>query len=181
MTGIALRRMVKSGFAALALVLTSALGVVFGAAISRLLSPRMLSWIAGVGFIGVGVWSQAGSIRNVTTTARRVRRGLPASRRPRRTEPRGPGVEGRWPERTHVDGRPGRSLRPRLPVPWQSRRPQPSDDGGRPGRSLRPRLPASWWSRRPAASTAGTDLPGRAPASQSIGGRDGAAYQRDNP
>jgi len=43
--------------AALALILTSALGVVFGGAISRVLSPRMLSWIAGLGFICVGVWT----------------------------------------------------------------------------------------------------------------------------
>ena len=40
-----------------ALVLSSALGVLLGGAVSQLLSPRALSWIAGVGFIAVGVWT----------------------------------------------------------------------------------------------------------------------------
>jgi putative Ca2+/H+ antiporter (TMEM165/GDT1 family) len=41
---------------ALALVLTSAIGVLAGAAVSQLVSPRVLSWMAGLGFIAVGVW-----------------------------------------------------------------------------------------------------------------------------
>jgi len=43
--------------AALALVVTSALGVVLGAAVSRAVDPRYLTWIAGIGFIAVGVWT----------------------------------------------------------------------------------------------------------------------------
>ena len=48
---------------ALALVSTSAIGVVAGAEIARLVSPRMLSTIAGLGFIAIGVWTlvRAGS------------------------------------------------------------------------------------------------------------------------
>ena len=43
--------------AALALVLTSALGVIVGASISRFVSERVLTWVAGIGFILVGVWT----------------------------------------------------------------------------------------------------------------------------
>jgi putative Ca2+/H+ antiporter (TMEM165/GDT1 family) len=39
-----------------ALVLTSALGVLAGALVSELVSPRILRWVAGGGFIAVGVW-----------------------------------------------------------------------------------------------------------------------------
>jgi putative Ca2+/H+ antiporter (TMEM165/GDT1 family) len=39
-----------------ALVLTSALGVLAGGTIAELVSPRVLRWIAGGGFIGVGLW-----------------------------------------------------------------------------------------------------------------------------
>lgn len=42
---------------AAALVLTSALGVVAGAFISEHVSPKVLSWAAGLGFIGVGIWT----------------------------------------------------------------------------------------------------------------------------
>lgn len=42
---------------ALALVLTSAIGVIAGSAISRYVNPRYLSWIAGIGFIIVGIWT----------------------------------------------------------------------------------------------------------------------------
>ena len=40
-----------------ALVLTSALAVLAGSLLSQQLSPKLLSWIAGVAFIGVGVWT----------------------------------------------------------------------------------------------------------------------------
>ena len=40
-----------------ALVLTSALGVLAGAAISSRLDPRVLSWIAGLGFMAIGAWT----------------------------------------------------------------------------------------------------------------------------
>jgi putative Ca2+/H+ antiporter (TMEM165/GDT1 family) len=38
-------------------VLTSALGVVAGGWIAQHVGPRLLSWVAGVGFILVGVWT----------------------------------------------------------------------------------------------------------------------------
>jgi putative Ca2+/H+ antiporter (TMEM165/GDT1 family) len=43
--------------AAAALVLTSAIGVLAGAAISRTVNPRILSYVAGAGFILVGIWT----------------------------------------------------------------------------------------------------------------------------
>jgi putative Ca2+/H+ antiporter (TMEM165/GDT1 family) len=42
---------------AAALVLTSALAVLAGAYISQHVSPKLLSWIAGIGFIAVGLWT----------------------------------------------------------------------------------------------------------------------------
>ena len=42
--------------AALALVVSSALGVLAGAAVSNLVSPSVVRWAAGIGFIGVGLW-----------------------------------------------------------------------------------------------------------------------------
>ncbi|MGA1794971.1 MAG: TMEM165/GDT1 family protein [bacterium] len=42
---------------AVALVLTSAIGVIVGSAISRYVNPRYLSWAAGIGFIAVGIWT----------------------------------------------------------------------------------------------------------------------------
>jgi putative Ca2+/H+ antiporter (TMEM165/GDT1 family) len=45
--------------AALALVATSALGVLAGSAISGFLSPRQLQLIAGAGFIAIGIWTLA--------------------------------------------------------------------------------------------------------------------------
>ena len=43
--------------AALALVLTSAIGVLAGAALSQLVSPRTLSVVAGLGFVAIGLWT----------------------------------------------------------------------------------------------------------------------------
>ena len=43
--------------AVLALILTSALGVLVGAALSQYLNPKYLAWVAGVGFIAVGIWT----------------------------------------------------------------------------------------------------------------------------
>jgi putative Ca2+/H+ antiporter (TMEM165/GDT1 family) len=43
--------------AALALILTSALGVLVGATLSQYLNPKYLAWVAGVGFIAVGIWT----------------------------------------------------------------------------------------------------------------------------
>jgi putative Ca2+/H+ antiporter (TMEM165/GDT1 family) len=44
---------------AAALVLTSALGVVAGSFVSQYVSPRALSWVAGLGFIAIGIWTVA--------------------------------------------------------------------------------------------------------------------------
>lgn len=43
--------------ASLALIATSALGVLAGGFISQYISPRQLQWIAGAGFIAIGVWT----------------------------------------------------------------------------------------------------------------------------
>ncbi|MGZ4810034.1 MAG: TMEM165/GDT1 family protein [Thermoanaerobaculia bacterium] len=43
--------------AALALVLTSAIGVLVGAQLERFVSPRVLKIVAGVGFIAIGLWT----------------------------------------------------------------------------------------------------------------------------
>jgi putative Ca2+/H+ antiporter (TMEM165/GDT1 family) len=42
---------------AAALVVSSALGVVAGGAIAEYVSRQVLSWLAGLGFIGVGIWT----------------------------------------------------------------------------------------------------------------------------
>jgi len=52
----------KSGFmvflaAALALVLATGVAVLFGSVLSKYLDTRYLSWIAGVGFILIGLWT----------------------------------------------------------------------------------------------------------------------------
>jgi putative Ca2+/H+ antiporter (TMEM165/GDT1 family) len=41
---------------AAALVLTSALGVAGGAILSGFVSPKVLRWVAGLGFVAVGTW-----------------------------------------------------------------------------------------------------------------------------
>jgi putative Ca2+/H+ antiporter (TMEM165/GDT1 family) len=43
--------------ASLALVATSALGVLLGGVISQYISEKQLHYIAGVGFIGIGIWT----------------------------------------------------------------------------------------------------------------------------
>ena len=45
--------------AALALVATSALGVLAGGALSNVLSPRHLQLAAGAGFVAIGMWTVA--------------------------------------------------------------------------------------------------------------------------
>lgn len=45
--------------AALALVATSAMGVLAGSAISGFMSPRQLQLVAGAGFIAIGIWTLA--------------------------------------------------------------------------------------------------------------------------
>jgi len=41
---------------ALALVLSSAIGVLAGATVSHLLNPKLLSTLAGIGFVAIGLW-----------------------------------------------------------------------------------------------------------------------------
>ena len=41
---------------ALALVLTSAIGVLAGATVSQFVNPKLLSNLAGAGFIAIGLW-----------------------------------------------------------------------------------------------------------------------------
>lgn len=43
--------------ASLALVATSAVGVLAGGLISNVISPKQLQLIAGAGFIGIGLWT----------------------------------------------------------------------------------------------------------------------------
>ena len=42
-----------------ALVLTSLLGVAAGGLLAQHVDPRWMSWIAGAGFIAIGVWTLA--------------------------------------------------------------------------------------------------------------------------
>jgi putative Ca2+/H+ antiporter (TMEM165/GDT1 family) len=41
---------------AAALVLTSALGVLAGSLVAEHVSPRVVRWVAGLGFVAVGLW-----------------------------------------------------------------------------------------------------------------------------
>lgn len=43
--------------ASLALIMTSAIGVLIGAAVGQWINPRYLAWFAGFGFIGIGLWT----------------------------------------------------------------------------------------------------------------------------
>jgi putative Ca2+/H+ antiporter (TMEM165/GDT1 family) len=43
--------------AATALVLTSAIGVIGGAALSQYVNPKYLTYAAGIGFIAIGLWT----------------------------------------------------------------------------------------------------------------------------
>ena len=43
--------------AALALIVTSAIGVAAGSAISQYISEKTLNYVAGIGFIGIGIWT----------------------------------------------------------------------------------------------------------------------------
>jgi putative Ca2+/H+ antiporter (TMEM165/GDT1 family) len=42
---------------AAALVLSSAIGVMAGQAVTAVISPKMLQWIAGLGFVAIGIWT----------------------------------------------------------------------------------------------------------------------------
>jgi putative Ca2+/H+ antiporter (TMEM165/GDT1 family) len=43
--------------AALALVLTSAIGVAAGSIVAQYVSEKTLHYVAGIGFIGIGLWT----------------------------------------------------------------------------------------------------------------------------
>lgn len=43
--------------ASMALIATSALGVLAGSVISNYVSPRQLHYIAGIGFVAIGIWT----------------------------------------------------------------------------------------------------------------------------
>lgn len=43
--------------AALALIIASGIAVLLGDVISKHINPKLLSWIAGVGFIVIGIWT----------------------------------------------------------------------------------------------------------------------------
>jgi putative Ca2+/H+ antiporter (TMEM165/GDT1 family) len=43
--------------ASLALILASAIGVLAGSAISNYVSEKHLNYIAGIGFVGIGIWT----------------------------------------------------------------------------------------------------------------------------
>ena len=43
--------------ASAALVLASAIGVVAGSALAGVVDPRWLRYVAGVGFVGIGIWT----------------------------------------------------------------------------------------------------------------------------
>jgi putative Ca2+/H+ antiporter (TMEM165/GDT1 family) len=47
--------------AAAALIVATALGVVGGAVLSEFVDPKVLRWVAGLGFIGVGIWVLVGA------------------------------------------------------------------------------------------------------------------------
>jgi len=44
---------------ATALIVTSAIGVAMGGLVAQYVNPKMLSWLAGAGFILIGVWTIA--------------------------------------------------------------------------------------------------------------------------
>lgn len=43
--------------ASLALILTSAIGVAAGSVVSQYVSEKTLQYVAGIGFIGIGIWT----------------------------------------------------------------------------------------------------------------------------
>ena len=45
--------------AASALVAAAAIGILAGGLIARYVDPRALSWIAGAGFVAIGIWTIA--------------------------------------------------------------------------------------------------------------------------
>ena len=52
---------IVSGAMLLALIVASGIGVLAGSAISQYVSEKQLSYVAGIGFIAIGVWTLAKS------------------------------------------------------------------------------------------------------------------------
>ena len=50
-------KLVVFAASACALVATSALGVLAGSVLAQHLDPRVLTWVAGIGFIAMGIWT----------------------------------------------------------------------------------------------------------------------------
>jgi len=50
---------------ACALVLTSALGVLAGSLLAEYVQPRVVRWVAGLGFLAIGLWILLGSESHV--------------------------------------------------------------------------------------------------------------------
>ncbi len=45
--------------ASLALIVSTAIGVLAGGLVSQYVSPKVLNYVAGAGFIGIGIWTIA--------------------------------------------------------------------------------------------------------------------------
>lgn len=43
--------------ASMALIVATAIGVLAGGIVAQYVSPRMLNYVAGAGFIGIGIWT----------------------------------------------------------------------------------------------------------------------------
>jgi putative Ca2+/H+ antiporter (TMEM165/GDT1 family) len=43
--------------ASMALIIATAIGVLAGGIVAQYVSPRMLNYVAGAGFIGIGIWT----------------------------------------------------------------------------------------------------------------------------
>ena len=56
-SGAEVRKLTVFLGASVALTLTSALGVLVGSALSHYVNAKYLAWVAGVGFIAVGIWT----------------------------------------------------------------------------------------------------------------------------
>ena len=51
---------------AAALVLSSALGVLAGSVVGEYVNPKVVRWVAGLGFIAVGIWVLVGHFTSTT-------------------------------------------------------------------------------------------------------------------
>lgn len=47
--------------ASAALIFASGIGVLAGGALAQLVNPKYLTYAAGIGFIGIGIWTLAGA------------------------------------------------------------------------------------------------------------------------